>query len=124
MKNLFRMMFVVSFVGLPGVYAAAQTAVAPPPKPADSGPSIETTMKFIQDKLNGIGKVNFVASSRNTADGSTVSSTLSFEVANAVADANQCKVSYQWKTTGDRVMNLWIALKDVKDIVVEPYERF
>jgi len=32
-------------------------AVPPPPKPADEGPSLEVTMKFIQDKLNDIGPV-------------------------------------------------------------------
>jgi hypothetical protein len=28
--------------------------VPPPPKPADSGPSLEVTMKYIQDRLNGV----------------------------------------------------------------------
>ncbi len=45
---------------LPWASARAQD-VPPPPKPKDNGPSLELTMKFIQDKLNGQGKVNYVS---------------------------------------------------------------
>jgi hypothetical protein len=37
--------------------AVSQTAIAPPPRPADSGPTVAVTMKFIQDKLNDVGTV-------------------------------------------------------------------
>jgi hypothetical protein len=33
--------------------AQEKTPMAPPPKPADEGPSLEATMKFIQEKMNG-----------------------------------------------------------------------
>jgi hypothetical protein len=35
--------------------------VSPPPKPQDSGPSLEATMKFIQERLEAIGPVNYIA---------------------------------------------------------------
>ncbi len=40
---------------------SAQQAIAPPSKPADSGPSLDATFKFIQDKLNNQGSVYFAA---------------------------------------------------------------
>jgi hypothetical protein len=42
--------------------------VAPPPRPADNGPSLEATMKFIQDKLNEQGEVNYTV--RRSGDSS------------------------------------------------------
>jgi hypothetical protein len=51
---------VVSFVALLSAPALAQTAVPPPPRPADSGPSLEATMQFIQDRMNNQGTVGYV----------------------------------------------------------------
>jgi hypothetical protein len=45
--------------------------VPPPPKPANEGPSLEVTMKFIQDKLNGLGPINYDYQWTNTATGLT-----------------------------------------------------
>jgi hypothetical protein len=44
-------------VGLLLVATALAQDVPPPPKPQDEGPSLEVTMKFLQDKLPG--KVNY-----------------------------------------------------------------
>jgi hypothetical protein len=33
--------------------------VPPPPKPADNGPSLAETMKYIQDRLNGRGEIRY-----------------------------------------------------------------
>jgi hypothetical protein len=42
----------------------AQQPVPPPPKPADDGPSLEVTMKFIQDKLNDIGLLRWTVTAQ------------------------------------------------------------
>ncbi|MGO9304995.1 MAG: hypothetical protein ACLP3R_15090 [Candidatus Korobacteraceae bacterium] len=107
---------------------SAQQSVAPPPKPADSGPSLAVTMQFIQDKLNDIGKVNFVTFFQNTADGSTGTNAFTNEVSNVVADQNQCRISLHWKVTKDgsvtQDMDAWFSLRDVQNIVVKPYAQY
>jgi hypothetical protein len=49
--------------------SAQRKAVPPPPKPADEGPSLEVTMKFIQDKLNQEGSVSYIESYHNSITG-------------------------------------------------------
>jgi len=85
-------------------------------------------MKFIQEKLNDIGKVNFVTFFQNTTDNSNLSNIQTNEVSNVVADPNQCRVTYHWKVTRDgaTMMNgdFWFSLRDVKDIVIKPYTQY
>jgi hypothetical protein len=47
--------------------AQQKKTVPPPPKPADEGPSPEVTTKFIQDKMNSIGPVNYVVYTHDNA---------------------------------------------------------
>ena len=69
--------------------ALAQREVPPPPRPpeADTGPSLEASLKFIQEKVIDEGRFNFVVylhdtqsneewSNRNTAEISAVPRTL------------------------------------------------
>ena len=58
MKNVLRVALVASFAALLGSHTVAQQAVAPPPKP-ENGPSLEFTMKFIQDQLANRGVVSY-----------------------------------------------------------------
>ncbi|MGA9062819.1 MAG: TIR domain-containing protein [Terracidiphilus sp.] len=69
----------------------------PSPLPAAPGvgASLADTMEFIQNALNGVGRVNFVVFQRNTSNGSSSQYTQSYEASNAVADPNQCRVSYR-----------------------------
>jgi hypothetical protein len=80
-----------------------QKKTVPPPKPADDGPSLEVTMKFIQDKLNGIGPVSYVVNVRDDYiydDGGGINTTLTGtqhieeEVAKVIADPSTCLISY------------------------------
>lgn len=108
--------------------ALAQTAVAPPPKPADSGPSLEETMQFIQGKLNDIGKVNFATYWQNTADGSTGINARTQEISNVIANQNQCQISAHWKLIKDGATefdgDFRYPLRNVREIVVEPYVEY
>jgi len=54
----------------------AQQSVPPPPQPAadkPAGPSLEVTLKFIQDKVNQQGEIDFVFSGSNTVTGQSYS---------------------------------------------------
>jgi hypothetical protein len=48
-----------------GASAQEKKSVPPPPKPNDDGPSLEVTMKFIQDKMNDHGAVGYVYTRSN-----------------------------------------------------------
>jgi hypothetical protein len=128
MKNVARVIFVLVFAALLGAPAHAQTPVAPPPRPADSGPSLEVTMKFILDKLNDIGKVSFVTFVQNTTDGSTFSNIMTNQVSNAGVQQNLCWITYHWTTTkgGTTVSDMaaGFPLRDVQDIVVKPFAQY
>ena len=125
MKSLLRVMLVTSStVLLYGQRAIPQQPVAPPPKPADSSPSLAVTMQFIQGKLGDIGKVNYVAFYQDTADGSKFSHTFTVEVSNLAADQSQCRISFHWKATTDGATSsdsdVWFSLSNVQDVVVRP----
>jgi hypothetical protein len=55
-----------AFLALAGPVAIAQTPVAPPPKPLDSGPTLEVTLQFINDKLNAQGRVGYLMTFSNS----------------------------------------------------------
>jgi hypothetical protein len=108
--------------------AQQKKAVPPPPKPADEGPSLEVTMKFIQDKLNDIGPVNYVVYYHDNVAGTDWTNKFRVQVTNAVADASACRVSYHWKVERDGVvatdMDIWYVLRAVGAIVVMPMEQY
>jgi hypothetical protein len=99
-----------------------------PPKPADNGPSLADTMKFIQDKIASIGTANYVVFIQNTKDGSSFNNSMRNEVTGVVADPRQCKLSFHWKAFRDgkssQDVDSWFSLSHVQDIVVKPYERY
>jgi hypothetical protein len=117
----------------------AQPAEQPPAAvPADTGPSLVETMQFIQNKLNGIGKIAFFAILQDTSsdsNGSTWNQTIQNEISNVVADQNQCRISYHWKTTNQgssywekriptaRDENDVFSLRYVQEIVLKPFEQ-
>jgi len=105
--------------------ALAQQSVAPPPRPpADkpAGPTIEVTMKFIEDKINEIGTVTiagYVHDSANDTDGvQKISATFS----NAVADAGACTLGYHRLVISNGQTayneNVFANLRDVQSIAV------
>jgi len=106
---------------------ASPAAQQPAAAPADDGPSLATTMQFIQDKLNDIGKVAYVTFRQDVSDGRTATYTRTSEISNVVADQNQCRISYDRKGTGDgktyKDENNVFSLRDVQDIMVRPWEQ-
>ncbi|MGD0683066.1 MAG: hypothetical protein ABR990_13570 [Terracidiphilus sp.] len=128
MKHVFRLEVIVFFAALLSAPAFAQTAAPPPPKPAGSGPSLEVTMQFLQEKLSDIGKVTFLSYTQNTRNGSNTSETDSIEVSNVAVNANQCHITYHWKVIMDGRLdqdkNSGIPLRDVQDVVIKPYAQY
>lgn len=65
----------------------AQQAVPPPPKPKDKGPTLEATMKFIQDKMNEQDTVGYAFTQ---SDLSAETFRVFYGVSEVFADAASC----------------------------------
>jgi hypothetical protein len=111
---------------------AQQTkTVPPPPKPADEGPSLEVTMKFIQDKLSGIGPVNYALHYHDDVSGNDGTSQWKVEATKVVADASACRVSNHFRQEFEEgnfgaVLvdgDFGLSLKAVANILVMPIEQ-
>jgi hypothetical protein len=115
-----------SLIFLVSTLAFAQKQVAPPPKPADDGPSIEVTMKFIEDKLNAVGTINFILYLHDGVTGIDWSNKRSWGISNVVADPNTCfiKYHYKWVHVGQVVKDndITLGFKWVKNIAVTPVD--
>jgi hypothetical protein len=123
------MCFVV--MAVTAALAQGKKAVPPPPKPADEGPSLEVTMKFIQDKLNDIGPVNFVMYLHDDINSSDGKGQNRIEVSNVVTNPTACRIDYHWrrkeeqngKVIANEDSDVWFLLKVVQDIAVMPMEQ-
>src|SRR5580700_5760517 len=105
-----------------GASAQQKKAVPPPPKPKDEGPSLEVTMKFIQDKVDGVGPVNYVEYVHDNTAGNDWTNKLRGQVSNIVAVASACRIAYHWKeerngTVASDVQG-GFSLKSVGDVVI------
>jgi hypothetical protein len=105
----------------------AQQAVVPPPRPADSGPSLEKTMQFIQENA-AEGKLSYTAFVTDASQqGVEWRNQFTVETSNLVAGAGACRITYHWraelngKLAADADYSL--ALKDVKEIFVLPQDQ-
>jgi hypothetical protein len=80
----------------------AQQTVAPPPKPAESGPSLAVTMKFIQDKMNEQGKINYALYTHdNSSDEDWPVYQISIEISNVIANPATCRITWHKVTTNN-----------------------
>jgi hypothetical protein len=118
-------MMCFAFLAATGAMAQQKKTVPPPPKPADDGPSLEITMKFIQDKLNDIGPVNYVIYYHDNEVGNDWTAHQKSELTNAVADPSACRISYHVKETGEVPYdsNDQFSLENVKNIAVMSLEQ-
>ncbi|MGD0292858.1 MAG: hypothetical protein ABSB30_03300 [Terracidiphilus sp.] len=92
-----------------------------------NGPSLEVTMKFIQDKLNTVGTVNFAGYVHDAANNTDGVQKFSATFSNAVANPSACTLSYHRLVfnNGSREHNetVSINLHDVQNISVLPDEQ-
>jgi hypothetical protein len=102
--------------------AQEKKTVPPPPKPSDDGPSLEATMKFIQDKLNDIGPVNHTAYCHDNAVGDYWTNRFKSESTRVVAASSSCQISYHRKEETDGAVTKDVdpqfLLRDVQDVAV------
>lgn len=126
-EDLMRIITLFLAVMLMTAVALAQTPVPPPPKPLDSGPSLETTMKFIQDKLGEVGKVNWVANYNDSATGRDWVEQWSVGQTKVLADASACRISSHYRSTKDGRPSAdkesSFSLRDVEDVVILRWEQ-
>lgn len=112
-------------------FAQERKAVPPPPKPADDAPNLEVTMKFIQEKVNGVGPISYIAYSHDNATGNDMKSQWTYEVTKVVADGSACRITDHFKqqfeegNAGAVLVDgeFQFLLRDVEDIVVMPMEQ-
>ena len=107
--------------------AIAPQGAAPAGAQTNSGPSLADTMKFIQDKLNALGTVNFagyVHDASNNTDGVQKFSTT---ISNVVTNPSACSLSYHRLVynSGRKEHNedVVINLREVQNISVLPDEQ-
>jgi len=114
------------FLTLFAASSAFAQDVPPPPKPADSGPSLAATMQFIQEQLGSIGAVNYVAYFHDNTVGNDWTQKFANEVI-VEANATGCRISYhELLTRNGQVMidqDAGILLKDVTEVVVKAGEQ-
>jgi hypothetical protein len=128
-ENLMRTTTAIFAVALIATTAAlAQQNVPPPPKPEpDKGPSLEVTMKFIQEKISEQGKVNYAVYCHNFGTNTDETNQVITEVRNVVADPSSCGIAYHWKFILDAKTaiehDLRFSLHDAQDLVVRTGEQ-
>jgi hypothetical protein len=98
--------------------------VPPPPKPAGSSPSLEVTMKFIEENA-GEGKLSYTAFvSDSSQSGVEWNNKFTVEISNLVADASACRISFHWRAQVNGQVSddsdYKLNLKEVRDIIVLP----
>jgi hypothetical protein len=107
-------------------HAQQKKPVEPPPKPADEGPSLEVTMKFIQSKLSS--KANFIEYIHDDAQNTDRIVQMSVETSKVVADPAGCRIAYHTSTIRDANTTVFdgdgsLNLREVEDLVVRTGEQ-
>jgi hypothetical protein len=117
----------LAVLALSAALAQEKKTVPPPPKRANDGTSLEVTMKFIQDKLNGIGPVSHVVYYHDTAAGDHWTNQLRDQVSNVVAYPIKCHITYHWESVGDgkliRDADQGFSLKDIEGVAVKQWSK-
>jgi hypothetical protein len=106
---------------------AQKKAVPPPPKPAESGPSLEATMKYIQNKVGDEGRFNFVVHLHDAQSNEEWSNQNTAEINDLRSETGTCRLGLHWKTSVNGKAatdaDYWIDLKTVNTIQVLPIEQ-
>jgi hypothetical protein len=106
----------------------AAPANAPPAgAQTNSGPSLADTMKFIQDKLNEMGTVNFAGYVHDSSNNSDGVQKFTATISNVAANPSACSLSYHRLVfnNGSKEHNedVVINLREVHSITVLPDEQ-
>lgn len=115
-------------VALLFVSALRAQDVPPPPKPPDTGASLEVTLKFIQDKVADEGKLSYVASVADASQpGTEWSNQFSVEITNLSGDASACRLSFHWRAEVNGKVSddsdYHVDFKEVRDVILLPQDQ-
>lgn len=106
---------------------AAPTNLPASGAPTTAGPTLEVTMKFIQDKLSEVGTVNFAGYVHDSANNTDGVQKFSSTTSDVVANPGACSLTYHRLVLNDgrkeHNENISINLRDVKSIAVLPDEQ-
>ena len=95
--------------------------------PITNGPTLEVTMKFIQDKLGEVGTVNFAGYVHDSADNTDGVQKFSSTTSDIVANPGACSLSYHRLVINngrkEHNENVLINLRDVQSVAVLPDEQ-
>jgi hypothetical protein len=84
---------------------------------------LAVTMKFIQDTLNGLGAVNYIAHFHDNSQGKDSTKQFREEVSGAVADSDSCRIDFHYKLSIDGKLEkdtaFRVNLKDITSTIVE-----
>jgi hypothetical protein len=105
---------------------AQQCTVTPPPA-ANSKPSLEDTLSFIADKLDGQGAASWSATVQNNTAGASGSPTpMTFQIPMATGDPHACRLVYHQKiSAGAKVLSdldLQLNFRRVEKLAVMPLQ--
>jgi len=125
-----RMLLCIVGAWLAPLALTAQVQNVPSTRQEDNGPSLETTMNFLQEKLSAQGAVSWVATTQDTVTGATIEpATLHSEAkSEVVANPQSCKLSFHLKATmGGRTVvdkGSFISFKIVDKIEVMTLDNY
>lgn len=107
--------------------AVAQQPAAPSAESSDQS-SLEVTLKFVQDRLNAVGAVNFVAHTHDATTGDSGTNRFREEISRVSADPSACLVNFHQSEARDGQVladfDAALRLRQIRTVVVVPGEQF
>ena len=117
-----RLLHLVTFVALFGSPISWAQERSQQPERLTKDSTLQVTMKFIQDKLNSIGPVEYTARAHDSSSGHDWTNKFKDEVSRLVANPSVCRVYYHWFTSVEEKVtmdkDIGFALYDVQKIRV------
>ena len=95
-----------------------------PPKPKSDGPSLEETMKFLEERLGTLGVINFISEVHDKVTNEDAVLKFKIELSEVKADFKDCQIKYHIRVTrqNEKIIDLdaSLGLKFVQEIAVKP----
>jgi hypothetical protein len=122
-KHLALLLLLFVTVGLPPS-AVPQKDVPPPPKPAESGPTLAATLGFVADKLGSADRLNFAGSMHDNINGDEWITQWTEQFTNVRADVPGCRINLHWSKSRDGQpvvdADIPVSFKDAEEVQLMP----
>ena len=128
MNSLSKIVVLSALALIGSTHAVPQQAVPPPPRPADAGPTLDATLSFIQQKMSGIGSMNYANYIHDNKDGNDWIVQKNYEISNVTSNPSACMINFRQaeKNNGKSIYDntgASIPFRDAEDVVVLPIEQ-